>query len=84
MMIPGLVCSVGSDVYILYMSIWGIQDEGSFERKDDEHSLGYVNVMLFVGHQNGGSNCNLEIQEKRPGDRSGSATYDCLKCNFTN
>lgn len=47
-------------------------------------SLGYVNVMLFVGHQNGGSNCNLEIQEKRLGDRSGSATYDCLKCNFTN
>lgn len=36
----------------------------SFERKDDESSLGYVSVMLFVGHQNWGSGCNLEIQVK--------------------
>ena len=57
---------------------------GSFERKEDEPSLGYVNVMLFVGPENGGSNCNLEIQVKRQGDRSESATCDCLKCNFTN
>lgn len=56
----------------------------SFERKDDEPSLGYVNVMLFVGCQNGSANCNLEIQVKRLGERSGSATYDCLKRNFTN
>lgn len=26
-MIPGLVCSVGSDVVIPCVSIWGIQDE---------------------------------------------------------
>lgn len=36
----------------------------SFERKDDESSLGYVSVMLFVGHQNWGSGCNLEIRVK--------------------